>query len=86
LPEQSSRASNRKKEEPNEHRDHTRRPAISRRRGSTLDDRGADPQPRRAQDVEDALAELHASGLVNRINKRVVCASRAAIRADELNS
>jgi predicted transcriptional regulator len=35
--------------------------------------------------VEDALAELHAAGLVNRINKRVVCASRAAIRADELS-
>jgi hypothetical protein len=37
-------------------------------------------------DVEDAIADLHAAGLVNRINKRVVCASRAAIRADELNS
>jgi hypothetical protein len=37
-------------------------------------------------EVEDALADLHAAGLVNRINKRVVCASRAAIRADELNS
>jgi hypothetical protein len=37
-------------------------------------------------DVEDAIADLHAAGLVNRLNKRVVCASRAAIRADELNS
>jgi hypothetical protein len=37
-------------------------------------------------EVEDALADLHAAGLLNRINKRVVCASRAAIRADELNS
>jgi predicted transcriptional regulator len=37
-------------------------------------------------EVEDALADLHSAGLVNRINKRVVCASRAAIRADELNS
>jgi hypothetical protein len=37
-------------------------------------------------EVEDAIADLHAAGLLNRINKRVVCASRAAIRADELNS
>ncbi len=37
-------------------------------------------------EVEDAIAHLHASGLVNRINKRVVCASRAAIRADKLNA
>ena len=37
-------------------------------------------------EVEDAIAELHAAGLLNRINKRVVCASRAAIRADELNT
>lgn len=37
-------------------------------------------------EVEDAIADLHAAGLVNRINKRVVCASRAAIHADELNS
>jgi hypothetical protein len=37
-------------------------------------------------DIEDALADLHAAGLVNRLNKRVVWASRAAIRADELNS
>ena len=37
-------------------------------------------------EVEDAIADLHASGLVNRINKRVVCASRAAIRADKLNA
>jgi len=37
-------------------------------------------------EVEDAIAYLHAAGLVNRINKRVVCASRAAIRADELNT
>ena len=35
--------------------------------------------------AEDALAELYAAGLVNRINKDVVCASRAAIRADELS-
>jgi hypothetical protein len=34
--------------------------------------------------VEDALAELHGAGLVNRINKRVVCASRAAIHAEQL--
>jgi hypothetical protein len=37
-------------------------------------------------EVEDALADLHAAGLLNRINKRVVCAPRAAIRADELSS
>jgi hypothetical protein len=35
-------------------------------------------------EVEDALVELHAVGLVNRIGERVVCASRAAIRADQL--
>ncbi len=35
--------------------------------------------------VEDALAELYAAGLLTRVNKRVVCASRAAIRADELS-
>jgi len=35
--------------------------------------------------AEDALAELYAAGLVNRINKHVVCASRAALRADELS-
>jgi hypothetical protein len=35
--------------------------------------------------VEDAIAELHGAGLVNRINKRVICASRAAMRADELS-
>jgi hypothetical protein len=34
--------------------------------------------------VVDAVAELDAVGLVNRINKRVVCASRAAIHAEEL--
>lgn len=34
--------------------------------------------------AEDALTELHAAGLVNRINKRVVCASRAALRAEQL--
>jgi hypothetical protein len=34
--------------------------------------------------VIDAVAELDAVGLVNRINKRVVCASRAAIHAEEL--
>jgi hypothetical protein len=33
--------------------------------------------------VVDALAELDVVGLVNRINKRVVCASRAAIHAEE---
>lgn len=36
-------------------------------------------------EVEDAIAELHAAGLVTRINKRVICASRAAIRGDELS-
>jgi hypothetical protein len=36
-------------------------------------------------EVEDAIAELHAAGLVTRINKHVICASRAAIRADELS-
>ena len=35
--------------------------------------------------VEDALTELHGAGLVNWINKRVVCASRAALRAQELS-
>jgi hypothetical protein len=35
--------------------------------------------------VEDALAELHGAGLVNLINRRVVCASRAALRAQELS-
>lgn len=35
--------------------------------------------------VIDAIAELDALGLVNRINKRVVCASRAAIHAEELS-
>jgi hypothetical protein len=35
--------------------------------------------------VEDAIDELYGAGLVNRINKRVICASRAAIRADELS-
>ncbi len=35
--------------------------------------------------VVDALAELEAKGLVTRINKRVVCASRAALKADELS-
>jgi hypothetical protein len=35
--------------------------------------------------VEDAIVELHAIGLVNRINKRVVCASRAALYAEELS-
>jgi hypothetical protein len=44
------------------------------------------PSSPRRSEVEDALADLQAAGLVNRINKRVVCASRAAIRADELNS
>lgn len=37
-------------------------------------------------EVEDAIAELQAAGLLNRINKRVVCASRAAIRADEMST
>jgi hypothetical protein len=36
-------------------------------------------------DVVDAIAELHGAGLVTRINKRVICASRAAIRGDELS-
>jgi hypothetical protein len=36
-------------------------------------------------DIVDALAELDALGLVTRINKRVVCASRAAIHADRLD-
>lgn len=36
-------------------------------------------------EVVDAIAELHAAGLVTRINKRVICASRAAIRGDELS-
>ena len=35
--------------------------------------------------VVDAIAELDALGLVNRINRRVVCASRAAIHAGELS-
>jgi hypothetical protein len=35
--------------------------------------------------VVDAIAELDALGLVNRITKRVVCASRAAIHAGELS-
>jgi hypothetical protein len=34
--------------------------------------------------VEDAIAELDAAGLLNRIGDGVVCASRAALRADEL--
>jgi predicted transcriptional regulator len=36
-------------------------------------------------EVVDAIAELHAAGLVTRINKRVICASRAAIHGDELS-
>jgi predicted transcriptional regulator len=35
--------------------------------------------------VVDALAELEGKGLVTRINKRVVCASRAALKADDLS-
>jgi hypothetical protein len=35
--------------------------------------------------VVDAIAELDAAGLITRINKRVVCASRAAIHADRLD-
>jgi hypothetical protein len=35
--------------------------------------------------VVDAIAELDALGLVNRINKRVLCASRAAIHVEELS-
>lgn len=35
--------------------------------------------------VEDAIAELDGAGLLNRINRRVVCASRAAVLADELS-
>jgi predicted transcriptional regulator len=34
--------------------------------------------------VEDALSELDAVGLLTRVNKRVVCASRAAIHADRM--
>jgi hypothetical protein len=34
--------------------------------------------------VIDAIAEQDAIGLVNRINKRVVCASRAALHAEAL--
>jgi hypothetical protein len=37
-------------------------------------------------EVVDAIAELDALGLVTRINKRVVCASRAAIHADRLDA
>ncbi|HEX4838592.1 MAG TPA: hypothetical protein VFV03_08735 [Solirubrobacteraceae bacterium] len=33
--------------------------------------------------VLDAIAELDAIGLVNRVNERFVCASRVAIHADE---
>jgi hypothetical protein len=36
-------------------------------------------------EVVDAIAELDALGLVTQINKRVVCASRAAIHADRLD-
>ncbi len=36
-------------------------------------------------EVVDAIDELHGAGLVTRINKRVICASRAAIRGDELS-
>jgi DNA-binding GntR family transcriptional regulator len=36
-------------------------------------------------DVEDALADLEAHGLLTRINRRVVCASRAAIHSDRLS-
>jgi hypothetical protein len=36
-------------------------------------------------EVVDAIAELQAAGLVTRINKRVICASRAAIRGDQLS-
>ncbi len=36
-------------------------------------------------DVVGAIAELDALGLVTRINKRVVCASRTAIHADRLD-
>jgi hypothetical protein len=34
-------------------------------------------------DVEDAIAELDGAGLLTRINKRVVCASRAAVCSDQ---
>jgi hypothetical protein len=34
--------------------------------------------------VITAIDELNAIGLVNRINERVVCASRAAIHAEDL--
>ena len=36
-------------------------------------------------EVVDAIAELYAAGLVTRINKRVICASRSAIRGDQLS-
>lgn len=36
-------------------------------------------------DVVDAITELDALGLLTQINKRVVCASRAAIHADRLS-
>ncbi len=36
-------------------------------------------------EVVDAIAELDALGLVTRINKQVICASRAAIHADRLD-
>lgn len=36
-------------------------------------------------EVVDAIAELQAAGLVTRINRRVICASRAAIRGDQLS-
>jgi hypothetical protein len=36
-------------------------------------------------EVVDAIAELQAAGLITRINKRVICASRAAIRGDQFS-
>ena len=36
-------------------------------------------------EVEDALSDLECHGLLTRINKRVVCASRAAIHSDQLS-
>lgn len=35
--------------------------------------------------VEDAIAELHGAGLLTRINRRVFCASRAAVIGDQLS-
>jgi hypothetical protein len=87
LPEQSFRASNRNKEEPQMSTAITRgvlQSLVVEDRPWTIEELIREQGER--SDVEDAIADLHAAGLLNRINKRVVCASRAAIRADELNS